>query len=222
MRHVPHLYSPGPWQDGDIPLSDQNAHHLRKVLRLADGGSLSYTDGAGTVGKGALRNDSVIRGSEHLVARPEPAVAVAVAPPRAPNRLRYLVEKLAELGIDRIYWLSTQHGEGRPPRPEKAVAWAQSALEQSRGAWLLDFEGPIKVADLPDFSTLWVAERETKPPPSVVNGGILVIGPEAGFGEGEVPAAANRIALGARVLRVETAAVAGATLLLDRSGRLVP
>ena len=222
MRHVPHLYLPGPWGENQISLSDDHARHLRKVLRIGDGASLSYTDGVGTMGEGNLQSDSVVRGRESQVARPAPAVAVAVAPPRTPNRLRFLVEKLAELGIDRIYWLSTQRGEGRPPRPEKAAAWAQSALEQSRGAWLLEFEGPIEVADLPDLPTLWVAERETKPPPSVVNGGILVIGPEAGFVEGEVPAAANRIALGARVLRVETAALVGATILLDRSGRLVP
>jgi 16S rRNA (uracil1498-N3)-methyltransferase len=220
MRHVPHLCLPGPWADGEIPLSDQHAHHLRKVLRLGDGAALSYTDGVGTIGAGTLQSDFVVRGSESLMARPAPHVAVAVAPPRTPHRFRFLVEKLAELGIDRIYWLTTRHGEGRPPRAEKAAAWAESALEQSRGAWLLEFDGPIAVRDLPDLSTLWVAERETQQPPSVVRGGILVIGPEAGFAEGEVPATANRIALGPRVLRVETAAVVGATILLDRSGRL--
>jgi 16S rRNA (uracil1498-N3)-methyltransferase len=222
MRHIPHLYLPDPWEEGEIPLADQQRDHLQKVLRLNDGAAVSYTDGAGTIGVGIVRVGSVVRGSESRVARPEPGVAVAVAPPRTAGRLRFLVEKLAELGIDRIYWLSTRYGEGRPPRVEKAAAWAESALEQSRGAWLLDFDGPTAVADLPESSTLWVAERETYPPPSVVSGGILVIGPEAGFAEGEVPAAANRIALGTRVLRVETAAVVGATLLLDRSGRLVP
>jgi 16S rRNA (uracil1498-N3)-methyltransferase len=222
MRHVPHLFLPGPWEEGQIPLSDDHVRHLVKVLRLADGAALSYTDGDGAVGNGTLRDDAVVRGSERLAARPEPEVAVAVAPPRTPNRLRFLVEKLAELGIDRIYWLATRHGEGRPPPAAKAVAWAQAALEQSRGAWLLEFEGPISVADLPESSMLWAAERESSPPPSVVNGGILVVGPEAGFAEGEVTATANRIALGARVLRVETAAVVGAAVLLDRSGRLVP
>ncbi|NNC92475.1 MAG: hypothetical protein HKN80_08260 [Acidimicrobiia bacterium] len=222
MRHIPHLHVPGPWEGADLSVSDDHSRHLRKILRLGDGADLSYTDGAGTTGRGTLQGDLIVRGSESLIDRPEPAVAVAVAPPRTPGRVRFVVEKLAELGIDRIYWLATRHGEGRPPRSDKAIAWARAALEQSRGAWLLGFEGPIGVEDLPESSTLWVAERESQPPPSVVNGGILVIGPEAGFAEGEVPAAACRIALGTRVLRVETAAVAGATLLLDRSGRLAP
>jgi 16S rRNA U1498 N3-methylase RsmE len=80
-------------------------------------------------------------------------------------------------------------------------------------------EGPTPIGQL-ESSTLWVAERESFPPPRVVNGGTLVIGPEAGFLEGELPASANRLSLGGRVLRVETAAIAGAVVLLERSGRL--
>jgi RsmE family RNA methyltransferase len=130
------------------------------------------------------------------------------------------VEKLSELGVDRLIWLRTRHGEGRPPKPTKAEAWARSALQQSRGTWVLHIEGPMTIGDLPMSPTLWVAERETDPPPSVVEGGILVIGPEAGLAEGEAPQRANRMSLGPRVLRVETAALVGAAILLDRSGRL--
>ncbi len=222
MRHTPHLYLPAPWGGSEIPLDDDHVHHLRRVLRLSDGAALSYTDGTGTVGEGVLAHTSLLRGSESLHPIPRPEVSVAVAPPRSPNRVRFLVEKLGELGIDRLIWLATRHGEGRPPTPAKAAAWARSALEQSRGAWLLVVEGPMKVEDLPNTPTLWVAERETNQPPSVVKGGILVIGPEAGFAEGEIPATADRLSLGVRVLRVETAAVVGATVLLDRSGRLLP
>ncbi len=222
MPHTPHLYLSAPWEEGEISLTDDHANHLRRVLRLADGAPLSYTDGHGTMGEGVLEDGFVRRGRESHFSRPEPDVSVAVAPPRTANRVRFLVEKLAELGIDRLTWLETQHGEGRPPPAAKAAAWARSALEQSRGAWVLELDGPISVGDLPVMPTLWVAERESQPPPSVVEGGILVIGPEAGFAEGEIPTTAKRLGLGVRVLRVETAAVVGATVLLDRSGRLLP
>ncbi len=222
MRHVPHLCLPQPWDTAQIALTEEHLRHLQRVLRLPDGASVSYTDGEGSIGEGVLREGSVVRGAESAVARSRPELSVAVPPPRKSNRVRFLVEKLAELGIDRLIWLDTRYGEGRPPRAPKAEAWARSSLEQSRGAWLLRFDGPLDVKDLPRSSTLWVAERETWRPPSVVEGGILVIGPEAGFAEGEVPAPANRIGLGTRVLRVETAAVVGATVLLDRSGRLFP
>jgi 16S rRNA (uracil1498-N3)-methyltransferase len=220
MRHVPHLYLPPAWVGDEIPLSDEQTHHLHRVLRLGGGATISYTDGVGTKGEGMLHKGSVVRGTESHVARPGPEVSVAVAAPHQPQRVRFLVEKLAELGIDRLIWLNTRLREGRPPRIEKATAWARAALEQSRGVWLLEFGGPMVLDELPDSPTLWVAERERFPPPTVVDGGILVIGPEAGFAEGEVPASANRIGLGKRVLRVETAAVVGATVLLDRSGRL--
>ena len=222
MGHIPHLLLPPPWGGPEIPLSAAHLRHLRRVLRLGDGADLSYSDGAGNLGGGVLRGEAVVRGSERAVPRPEPEVSVAVAPPAKGDRVRYLVEKLAELGVDRLIWLTTRFGEGRIPRPDKAAAWAQSALEQSRGAWILQFDGPVRVDELTGASTLWVTERESFPPPSVAMGGIVVVGPEAGFAEGEVPAAATRIGLGRRILRVETAAIVGATLLLDRSGRLTP
>ena len=31
---------------------------------------------------------------------------------------RFLVEKLAELGVADLIWLRTRHGEGRPPSPD--------------------------------------------------------------------------------------------------------
>jgi len=220
MRHVPHIFLGGPWESSELALSDEQGRHLSRVLRLADGAVVSYTDGAGARGKGELTGGLVRRGEETRDPRPTPEVTVAVAPPSKPNRARFLVEKLAELGVDRLIWLRTRLGEGRPPKPTKAEAWARSALEQSRGAWVLRIEGPMTIGDLPTSSTLWVAERETNPPPSVAEGGILVIGPEAGLAEGEAPQRANRIGLGTRVLRVETAALVGATILLDRSGRL--
>ena len=220
MGHVPHLYLPAPWESPELPLSEGHRHHLGRVLRLTEGAPVSYTDGSGTLGTGVFQSAGVERGNEETSAPAEPPVVVAVAAPRKPARARFLVEKLAELGIDRLAWLETRLGEGRPPRQEKAFAWAAAALEQSRGAWLMEIDGPVSLSEL-DPSTLWVAERESFPPPSVVNGGTLVIGPEAGFTEGEIPAGVNRLSLGSRVLRVETAAVAGAVVLLERSGRLV-
>lgn len=54
MRHVPHLYLPGPWEEAEISLTDDHTRHLRKVLRLGDGAALSYTEGAGVMGEGVL------------------------------------------------------------------------------------------------------------------------------------------------------------------------
>lgn len=48
----------------------------------------------------------------------------------------------------------------------------------------------------------------------------ILIGPEGGFTTDEVPVSVPRAGLGQRVLRVETVAIVGATLLRSGSGRL--
>lgn len=211
MPHVPHLYLPPPWEGDSHPLPDDRAHHLYRVLHRSVGDPVTYTDGLGMVGEGTLEERSVRRGPERVEPAP-PAVTLAVAPPTAKDRARFLVEKLGELGVARLVWLSTAHGEGRPPKPGKATAWAVAALEQSRGAWLLEvaaapvafeqLDRPLLAAD-PDGARL-----------SGIDGGVTVaVGPEGGWAEGELPGDATRVSLGRRVLRVETAALVAAARL---------
>lgn len=137
MGHVPHLYIPLPW-DGDlITVDERTRHHLERVLRRSDGDGVTYTDGEGVIGVGEYRSGTVRRVRESPTPVPATAVTIAMAPPRASDRARFAVEKLAELGVTELTWLDTRHGEGRPPRAEKAAAWAVAALEQSRGTRLM-------------------------------------------------------------------------------------
>lgn len=182
------------------------------------GRPLTYTDGRGTQGTGSLRAGAVERGVEQSLPPLRPRLTLAVAPPRAMERARFLVEKSAELGVDRLIWLSTRHGEGHPPRPAKSHAWAAGALEQSRGAWLIEIDGPRHVEDV--GQPLWVLERGASAPPRTTEDVILAAGPEGGFAPGEVRVWAEQIGVGERVLRMETAAIVGAALVLDRMGRL--
>lgn len=209
MAHIPHLYLPGPWDSPTLPPSEGQGHHLERVLRLGEGSPLSYTDGQGRVGAGFLADEGVTRGDESEVGRPS-LVTVAVPPPRSRDRVRFLVEKLAELGVARLLWVRTRHTEGRAPAPDKAEAWAVGALEQSRGAWRMEI-GETALEDL-DRTCLVVADPagEAAFP---AGRSILLIGPEGGLDPEEVPGDVPRVSLGPTVLRVETAAVAGAALL---------
>lgn len=212
MGHVPHLFLPGPWTEPILALDEGHVHHLRRVLRLGDGGPVSYTDGEGTVGEGLLTSAGVQRGEEAVAPR-SGAPPVAVAPPASRDRQRFLVEKLAELGVPRLIWLSTRHGEGRPPRADKAAAWARAALEQSRGAWSMQQESAA-LSDLP-AGRLVIADPGGQDSPGV-DDPIIVIGPEAGWAADEIPKELPRMRLGPNVLRVETAAIVGATVLAER------
>lgn len=218
MAHVPHLYLPGPWSGPEIPLDDVHRHHLTGVLRRSKGAEVSYTDGSGRVGSGVLGAETVIRGSEHEVSRPVPRLTVAAAAPRSRDRARFLVEKLAEIGVDELVWIRTRFGQAGPPPAAKAAMWAEGALEQSRGAFLMDVSGPVDPANLDGL--LLVGEHGAgRDVPHGFDHYTLVIGPEGGLHADEIPAAAHRIALSERILRIETAALVGAAILqegLDR------
>lgn len=218
-RHVPHLLLAPPW-DGDLlALSDGQSHHVHRVLRMGTGELVSYTDGVGGKGIGTLELGGVRRGDEEPVPRPSPRLTMAVAPPRAAERARFLVEKVAELGVDRLVWLTLERGQGRPPRPDKAAAWAEAALEQSRGAWLMAVDGPITMEELQ--GTVWIADPAGVELAAVREDLTVVVGPEGGIAPHEITADSTMVCLGARVLRVETAAVVAATLVLHHSGRMV-
>ncbi len=206
MRHVPHLYVPGPWRDGDLGLEPVQIAHLTKVLRLESGSAVTYTDGEGTVGSGVLRDRSVERGAESVLSAPKRRLVMAVAPPSNKDRARFLVEKLAEIGVDELVWVETRHTQGHPPPDQKAGSWAVSALEQSRGERLMQIRrghldqlpNPISVAE-PSGPPLVSAPEMT-----------ILIGPEGGLDPTEVPDGAKPFSLGERILRIETAAVVAA------------
>lgn len=212
MGHVPHLLLPPPWPDAVIPLGEAHRRHLR-VLRRSDGDAVSYTDGHGRAGRGRIEGDGIVRGEEVDVPPPACRLSLAVAPPDSRDRQRFLVEKLAELGVTSILWLDTRHGEGRPPPASKAQGWADAALEQSRGAWRTSVEErPCRLSDVP--LPVWVADAGGPPAPDFPARLTIAVGPEGGWAPEEIDGASIRFGLGDRVLRVETAAVAAASLAM--------
>ncbi len=213
MKHIPHVVLGAPWNGPTLNLSLIQSRHLRKVMRMSDGDKVTYTDGLGTVGKGVLGSQHLIeRGDEEMVERPT-RITMVVAPPSNKDRQRFLVEKLAELGVERLMWLQTRHGKNRVSSPSKVFSWVLAATEQSRGAWLMEVVPDL--VTLSDLGPGWVVcqpggERAT---PDVKT---VVVGPEGGFADDELPEEPRRWELGTTILRVETAAIAAAAKLSAR------
>jgi 16S rRNA (uracil1498-N3)-methyltransferase len=217
MPHTPHVLISSPWEGERLAVDDARRHHLDRVLRRTDGDPLSYTDGSGRRGNGLYRAGAVVRGEEWEVPRPVLPM-IAVAPPAQRDRQRFLVEKLAELGAIELRWLRTRFGEGRPPGDTRTRAWCESALEQSRRAWLLAVDSdPIAIDELPPQTVFLDA---TGVPAGDVAWRVpcLAIGPEGGWAAEEVPPSAPTVSLGDGALRVETAAVAALAVALSCSG----
>ena len=206
MAHIPHLYLPRPWGEEDVVLEPPQIHHLERVLRLRSGEVVSYTDGEGTVGAGPWEKGSIRREGEEQV-EPLGELELAVAPPHDRDRLRWLVEKAAELEVTRIRWLRTRYGNARPNLLTRSQEWAAAALEQSRGAWLTAVDStwvtPVELnSDLPTVAADPSGNGLNQVLPLRV-----MIGPEGGWEPGEIPSEIPRINLGRNILRTETAAV---------------
>jgi 16S rRNA (uracil1498-N3)-methyltransferase len=212
VAHIPHLYLPAPWVGPVIDLARDQLHHLTSVLRMRPDEQCTYTDGAGTVGEGTFDGAAVRRGEERVVSEVG-HVTLAVAPPANKDRLRFLVEKACELGAVRIRWISSRYGQGRPPRADKAHQWAVGALEQSRGARLTVVDDDMTAIDRLT-GTLLAADQSGSGLPSVDGPVTLLIGPEGGWAPGEISESIPRIGLGDRVLRTETAAVVGLSVVI--------
>lgn len=211
MAHIPHLVIAAPWEGSELQLSMMQWRHINKVLRASRGDPVTYTDGLGAVGQGRLGNQAVERGEESFRVR-QSEVVVASAPPGSKDRQRYLVEKLAELGVSRLIWFETRYGKQRVASSSKVFSWVVAAVEQSQGAWLME-TGPemLAWAELPTPYVVAAPGGSPGPP----HARTVVIGPEGGFAPDEVPAEAPTWSLGPTVLRVETAAVVAAARLLS-------
>jgi len=155
------------------------------VLRLRAGDAVTVSDGAG--GRLACRFGPALEpvGEIERVERTEPQVTVAFAVVKG-QRPEWAVQKLTELGVDRIVPLLAARSVVRWPagqagtQVERLRRVAREASVQSRRVWL-----PV-----------------------------VLVGPEGGWSEVELSfAGPARVGLGPAVLRTETAAVVAGTLL---------
>ncbi len=203
---------------GSISIDDDTEHHLRRVLRLRDGESVSVTDGAGRwclaavmLDGNALRLDA----TSPLVAESTPTrtITVAAAMPKG-DRLEWMVQKVTELGVDRLVLLHAEHSVVRwkADRVEHQLARLQriadEALRQSRRVFRLAIDAPVAAVEV--LGGYVVAEPGGR---ALTGTDVAVaVGPEGGWSDIELARAGDRIDLGPTILRTETAAVAVSTL----------
>lgn len=224
-----------------VTLSPQESRHALRSLRLHPGEEVSLADGAGTVGRGRLGGEegglALVRVEEvHQVARRTPMVSLAVASPKG-ARLSWAVQKLAELGVDEAVLMDTGRsvrsweGDRAGRAAERLRSVAREAAMQSRQPFVMEV---VPVVPFPEAFPprgavgvlLWAGAESglAKVLPEEATGIRLLVGPEGGFSQEEIDTAREagvaEASLGPSILRTETAAVVGATLVLARYGRL--
>ena len=207
-------------------LSDDDQHHLARVLRVRDGESVSASDGRGgwrlcQWRDGGLHGESDV----HHVAAPTPRLGVAFVPVKG-DRPEWAVQKLTEIGIDDIVVLAptrravVRWGDDKHLRKLQVVA--REAAMQSRRVWLPTVTGPESLAEVCARPGAAVADPAGEPliaEPSPATS-LIIIGPEGGFDADELTPSVRRVSLGDTILRAETATLVAATLLATLRNRM--
>lgn len=217
----------------EVQLTGTEAHHLVRVLRKQPGDIVQLFDGRGTAAD--ARIDSIRgRNVQLVIEHVHPATAangtktwVAMAPPKG-DRFRWAVEKLTELGVDRLIPLATARTVVNPRdhKLEKLKQTVIAACKQCRRHSLMKITPSLKFESLFDQAKLSglavtlahpVVAADSELPSDLANANrCICIGPEGGFTDAELEFArgcgAGLASLGNTILRTETAAVAFAVL----------
>jgi 16S rRNA (uracil1498-N3)-methyltransferase len=220
----------------------ETALHLAKVLRARIGDELVLFSGDGREYAGAIET---IRGSRVSVSVGAAAavnresslgVTLVQCVPRG-DRMDFIVQKATELGVARIVPVLSQRSVVRLDASQaesKTAHWRAvivNACEQCGRNRLPVIEAPIALGNYLGKASPSTAVRLVLEPdadrlgmPAVGSTVEIAVGPEGGFGADELDAfriaGFVRLALGPRILRTETAAIAALTWLQTRFGDL--
>jgi 16S rRNA (uracil1498-N3)-methyltransferase len=213
--------------DLDSPeLDADDRHHLERVLRLRPGEEITVSDGRG--GWRACRLGPALEPLGAVVAepRPSPEITVAFALVKG-ERPEWAVQKLTELGVDRILPFAAARsvvrwdGEQAVRQAARLRRVAREAAMQCRRTWLPEVEEVTGFDEVAGRPGAVLADRDGAAPS--LPGGPVLVGPEGGWSAEELARDLPRMALGDHVLRAETAAVAVAAVLgALRAGLVTP
>jgi 16S rRNA (uracil1498-N3)-methyltransferase len=218
-------------------LSEEDEHHLARVLRLRPDEEVIVGDGAGRWRRMSWTREGSVEplqgsggpggdGSVQREPEAEPKLTVAFAPTKG-ERPEWVVQKLTELGIDRIVPLLSERsvvrweGERGKSVVEKLRRVSREAAAQCRRVWLPAVTDLVQFAELPQLSpkagSVVLAQLSGNPPHASHR--VVAVGPEGGWSEAELGSGLPTVGFGLSVLRAETAAVtAGALMMSLRTG----
>jgi 16S rRNA (uracil1498-N3)-methyltransferase len=216
--------------DLDSPVLDEaDRHHLSRALRVRPGEEVTASDGVGWWRRCRYASGGTLEpvGSPTYEQPPTPALAVGFVVTKG-SRPEWVVQKLTELGVDRIIPLSSSRSVVKwdPPRAERnrerLRRVAKEAAMQSRRNRLPEVAPVVPVGELvsggvADAGDVALAAVGGKAP--TLEHPCVLVGPEGGWDRAELSCDLPQVGLGPNVLRAETAAVtAGALLCALRAG----
>jgi 16S rRNA (uracil1498-N3)-methyltransferase len=233
------LYVAAPLGAGaKLALDAAQTNYLRNVLRRKAGEAVLVFNGRdgewrATLAEGGKRSLLLVV-DEPIRAQPPALDLHYLFAPLKHARLDYMVQKAVEMGVSRLQPVLTRHGQVGRVNLDRMRANAIEAAEQCGILTLPDVASPVtldRLLDERDPARLLVfcdEDADVKDPVAALSAACpdagaapplaVLIGPEGGFADDERMALVTlpnvvRLALGPRILRADTAAVAALALV---------
>ena len=217
------LYVDHPLGQGQsVPLSQKQAHYLFGVMRLGVGDGVLLFNGR----DGEWRTDVAVAATQGA----PPDLWLLFAPIKK-ARTDFIVEKAVEMGATRLCPVQTEFTNAERIRRDRLQAHAVEAAEQCGATWVPEV---TELSKLETVLKTWPPERrlmfcdeglagDDARLPDAPGPWAILIGPEGGFSEAERRLLgdmdqAHAVALGPRILRADTAAVAALTIWQTQLG----
>ncbi len=226
--------------ESNVELPSTESHHITHVLRGKTGDEVVLFNDTGfeflSQIVGINRKCVTVQvGSANPVCRELDRVLIVGIPFPKGDRQKVLVEKLTELGVTATYFLTTNRTsvKGTEKTVEKLSRYVIEASKQCGRNRLMQMHGPVSLNDFfqrQEFGSWDAFQKQVAHPyqstdleasshlgPETNSGQLILIGPEGGFDESEIKwlreRNVNTFHLGKSILRMETAAIAAASLL---------
>lgn len=208
-------------------LPESDSQHAIRVLRMKTGDTIDVVDGKGHRFLCRLIDPHPKHAVVEIVERMDlppvwpNRIVIGIAPTKHLDRMEWVVEKLTEIGVNRIVPLRCRHSERKELKRERLEKIAVSAMKQSLKATLptidemTDFKRFVSetgtsqrfIAYCDDTISRKLLAKEYK----AYDDTTILIGPEGDFSQEEIRLALDSgfrpVTLGDNRLRTETAAV---------------
>ena len=219
-----------------VTIEGNQAHYLTRVMRVAPGDAVILCDDV----TGEWAAEVVEAGKRHVLLQPRDHQRPREAVPDfwlcpallKKDRFDLVLEKATELGVDRILPVITRRCVADKLNAERAATVVTEAAEQCARTALPEVAAVSRLDTLldewPQERHLFFADEEGGEPAAdafcyAEGPAALLVGPEGGFDDAERAAirahpASVAISLGPRILRGETAAIAGMAVWMAEAG----
>ena len=218
-----------------LSLTGKEARHISKVLRMKKGEKLILMDGKGRLFEATIEKSNYkevkVKINKSILPPPSSPIEISLAQALIKsNSMDYLIQKMAELGINSIHLFYSERTVIRLKpghlinRMDRWMEIMKSACRQCGRAFVPTLNPPLPFEEIVENAAdkktlkilLWENEekvhlkkilRSMSPLPHI----LAVVGPEGGFTQDEMnlarKAGFQTISLGNRILRTETATV---------------